>query len=236
MQFMELHCNESEQRLAQRTLRKLAPVSRRVLAQKERSIMVSFIIAAGIVTLMPGPSMILVIMNSIQRGLANGIRTIFGMLLADAMLLVLALSGIGTIFYTSAMAFYVLKWLGVLYLLYLGVRQLFCKIDTNEKQASGSGNPFLQGFGTTMLNPKLIGFFIAFFPQFIDHKESAVAQLVVLGPAFLLVVFAIMFIYALFATGVRNIIETRSGKSIIKNTSGLSMIGCGLFAATMESH
>lgn len=196
--------------------------------------MLSFIIATCIISLMPGPSMILVMTNSIQKDFLSGIKTIFGVIFADAILLILTLSGIGTIIYTSALIFTALKWLGVIYLIYLGVKQLRSDVEEDSNKKNIARNPFFQGFGTTMLNPKIIGFFMAFFPQFLNHKESIINQLMVLGPLFLLIVFVIMFFYALFATSLGGIIETQKGKAIIKNASGFSLIGCGLFAATME--
>lgn len=194
----------------------------------------SFILATCIVTLMPGPSMVAVMMNSVQRGLMQGIQTIAGVVAADAILLALTLSGIGTLLYASSLAFSVLKWGGVAYLVYSGVKQLRSSVDKDSRTDAATGNAFLQGFGITMLNPKIIGFLVAFFPQFLHRDESIVQQLVVLGPLFLLIVFVTLLFYALTAAGIRGYLETRRGRLALRNTSGLALIGCGLFAVTME--
>ncbi len=195
--------------------------------------LLSFIVATTVVSLMPGPSMIVIMMNSIDRGLAQGIQTIAGAVLADAILLLLTLSGVGTILYTSALAFSLLKWFGVLYLIYLGYVQLKSKVEEEESKAARPGNAFLQGLGTTLLNPKIIGFLIVFFPQFLNREESVLKQLFVLGPLFLLIVFIVFLLCALAARSIRGAMASRKGKVVFKNVSGISLIGCGLLSAGM---
>jgi len=195
----------------------------------------SFVIATCVVTLMPGPSMVAVVMNSIQRSLAQGVQTALGVVAADAILLALTLSGIGTLLYTSSLAFSVLKWGGVAYLVYCGIRQLRSKVDEEDGRAQAKGNAFLQGFGITMLNPKIIGFLVAFFPQFLDREESIVRQLTVLGPVFLAVVFATLLFCALTASAVRGVLQTRRGRIVLKNVSGGALVGCGVLAAGMSN-
>lgn len=195
----------------------------------------SFVIATCIVTLMPGPSMVAVVMNSIQRTLSHGVQTALGVVVADAILLALTLSGIGTLLYASSLAFSLLKWGGVAYLVYSGVKQLRSNVDAEDSKAQAKGNAFLQGFGITMLNPKIIGFLVAFFPQFLNREESIAAQLVVLGPVFLLVVFATLLFYALTATSVRGVLQTRKGRLVLKNVSGGALVGCGVLAAGMTN-
>ena len=128
--------------------------------------LMSFIMASCLITLIPGPSMLIVMMNSIRQGLLEGSKTIMGVVVADAILLTLALSGIGTLLYTSAIAFSVLKWVGVVYLVYLGMKQLITplnKAEEESKPVKKSANSFLQGVGVTLLNPKIIGFFCRIF-------------------------------------------------------------------------
>ena len=195
----------------------------------------SFAIATCIVTLMPGPSMVAVVMNSVQRNLAGGVQTAAGVVVADALLLTLTLSGLGTLLHTSAVAFNVLKWGGVVYLVYSGIKVLRSSVDASSEAARPAGNPFLQGFGITMLNPKIIGFLIAFFPQFLNREESIAGQLVVMGPLFLLVVFVTLLFYALTAASVGGALQTRKGRLAVRNASGAALIGCGLLAAAMEN-
>ena len=105
----------------------------------------SFVIATTLISLMPGPSMVIIIMNAVDRGLAEAIQTILGVVVADAILLVLVLSGVGAILYASAVAFAVLKWFGVLYLIYLGIAQLRSRVDDAGHTQARQGNAFMQG-------------------------------------------------------------------------------------------
>lgn len=192
----------------------------------------SFILASCLITLLPGPSMIAVMSNAVQRNLAGGLWTIVGVVLADAILLLLTFSGVGTILYASALAFAVVKWCGVAYLLYLGLRQLLARDSGGAQGPARQGSAFWQGLTITMLNPKIIGFFIAFFPQFLDPEQSVVSQLLLLGPLFLLIVFVILLGYAMAAAGIRGALATPAGAKAMKNLSGAALLGCGLFAAT----
>ena len=191
----------------------------------------SFIVATALITLMPGPSLIVIMMTAIDRGLPKSIQSILGVVVADAILLVLVLSGIGAIIYTSAEAFSTLKWLGAIYLICLGVKQLRSKANDPLVKNGTRGNAFLQGMGTTILNPKIIGFLIVYFPQFLNRGERVMDQMLVLGPLFLLVVFLVFLLCALAAKCLRRVLETARGRATSKNVSGLSLIGCGVYSA-----
>jgi threonine/homoserine/homoserine lactone efflux protein len=191
----------------------------------------SFIVATALITLMPGPSLIVITMTAIDRGLAKSIQTILGVVVADAILLLLALSGVGAIIYASAEAFAALKWLGAIYLIYLGAMQLRSKANGQLVKSGARGSAFVQGLGTTILNPKVIGFLIVYFPQFLNSDENVLKQMVVLGPLFLLVVFSVFLLCALAAKGLRSVLETARGRATSRNVSGLSLIGCGVYSA-----
>lgn len=195
--------------------------------------LLSFIIATTVVSLMPGPSMVLIIITAAERGLAKSMQTIAGAVLADAILLALTLSGLGAIIHASALAFSALKWCGVVYLVYLGVMQLKSKVADETMRAVPRGNSFLQGLGITLLNPKIIGFLIVFFPQFLNPNEGVAQQLLILGPLFLLIVFLVFVAFAVAARAVRRFLDTTEGKIIFKNVSGASLIGCGLLSAAI---
>lgn len=198
--------------------------------------MLSFIIATSLVCLIPGPSIILVIINTLEQGLSSGVKTILGVIIADAILMALTLMGVGSVLYSSALAFSTLKWLGAAYLIYLGVTQLRSKTQgqIDYTKPSLSKRPLAQGLGVTLLNPKIIGFFIAFFPQFIDQDSPLQDQMYVLGPTFLILVFIFMFLYALLASSVREFLGSPRGNEIVKRVSGLTLISCGALSASMS--
>ncbi|NVE00915.1 LysE family translocator [Massilia sp. BJB1822] len=197
------------------------------------TILLSFILATIVVSLMPGPSMILIIITALEHGLGKAMQATLGAVLADAILLALALCGLGAIIHASALAFQALKWIGVLYLIYLGAMQLRSKVAQEDMPSPAPGHAFLQGLGVTLLNPKIIGFLIVFFPQFIKPQAPLLPQLLILAPLFLLVVFLVFAAFALAARGARRFLGSTRGKRIFKNLSGCSLIGCGIFSATV---
>jgi len=93
------------------------------------------------------------------------------------------------------------------------------------------GNAFLQGMGTTILNPKIIGFLIVYFLQFLHRGERVMDQILVLGPLLLLVVFLVFLLCAPAAKCLRRVLETARGRATSKNVSGLCLIGCGVCSA-----
>jgi len=111
------------------------------------------------------------------------------------------------------------------------VKQLRSKANDPLVKNGTRGNAFLQGMGTTILNPKIIGFLIVYFPQFLNRDERVIDQMLVLGPLFLLVVFLVFLLCALAAKCLRRALETARGRATSKNVSGLSLISCGVYSA-----
>ncbi|ABC30632.1 putative threonine efflux protein [Hahella chejuensis KCTC 2396] len=195
--------------------------------------LLSFIVATALITLAPGPSMLLVIANTLRSGLGQGIYTSLGVVVADAILLCLTVSGLGALVQTSAWAFNLLKWFGVAYLAYLGVRQLCSQPSAEDLSGAtevAKQNPFKQGLGVTLLNPKIIGFFIAFFPQFLDASAPVGPQLMTLGPLFLVIVFLILAGYAMAANRVRRWLAGAQAQSVLNKSSGVALLVCGAAA------
>jgi threonine/homoserine/homoserine lactone efflux protein len=173
-------------------------------------------------------------LNSVQRGLGKGCQTAVGAVLADAILLVTIMSGIGGILNASTVAFNILKWGGAIYLVYLGVKELRSHIGESTQLQTDQRNAFQQGLAITLLNPKIIGFFVAFFPQFLDKDKDVVQQLLIMGPVFLVTVLFWFLLTAVFARSVSSIMESYKGRVAMKYIAGLSLLACGLFATTME--
>ncbi|MBB1486681.1 LysE family translocator [Oceanospirillum sediminis] len=217
--------------------------------------LISFILATILITLMPGPSMLLVIFQALQHRLSQALLAAAGVVAADAILLALTISGLGPILHSSALLFEAVKWAGVIYLLYLGWQQIQSQaiamkhsedvqLDKQHqkyqnhsegtepyKQQKGA---FWQAFSVTMLNPKIIGFFIAFFPQFIAQDQALWPQLMILAPLFLLVVFLVLAVYALLANQVAPWLQSAKASLWLNRSGGVTLIGCGLAASTLS--
>ncbi|NRD74223.1 LysE family translocator [Shewanella sp. VB17] len=193
----------------------------------------SFIAATVLITLIPGPSMLMVILRALQQNFAQAAAATLGVVTADAILLSITMMGLGPLLSSSELVFEWVKWLGVIYLIYLGWQQLASQDKVLSKKHSNERNAFTQAFIITMLNPKIIGFFIAFFPQFIVAKEPLLPQLAILGPIFLVIVAMILLCYAGLAHIIAPMLRSDKLNLWVNRSAGLSLIGCGLLASTL---
>lgn len=193
--------------------------------------LLGFIIATIVITLSPGPSIILLLVVSLRKGAMAGVKYSLGVISADTILISLSLLGLGALMQSSALLFDLVKWAGIVYLIYLGIKQLRSSADVDVSAAQAKGSPYLQGLGTTLLNPKAIGFFVAFFPQFIDPNQAFWPQLALLGPLFLSMVFVIFSVIAVLASHTKLLFESRGGRQTLKFGSAFGLIGSGFAAA-----
>ncbi len=135
---------------------------------------VTFISATILLNLSPGPDMAFMLGQTIKGGRSSGFAALFGMWLATAFHAVLAAFGLSAILLASATAFTVMKWIGAIYLVWLGYQALRSKgvailpdNKAEEEFVVSHKRIFRQGFFVCMLNPKVALFFLAFLPQFV---------------------------------------------------------------------
>ena len=131
-----------------------------------------YVVAVTIVLVIPGPTILLVISQVLQHGKRSATPLVAGVALGDFVAMVLSLAGLGVVLSTSAQLFLLIKWVGAVYLVYLGWSLWRKDAKARLKRVSGvSENSrilFRQAFLVTVLNPKGIVFFLAFLPQFVN--------------------------------------------------------------------
>lgn len=172
----------------------------------------------------PGTSQILIISNTLRFGLRRSVATGLGDLSANALQMLCAGFGLATVIAHSGQALFVIKWLGVAYLLWFGIRTFFAA-PTNLERAAEETPPrrlFLQGFLTSAANPEAVFFFAALFPQFIDPAAAIAPQLLILGATYLVFDAAILFAMALGAE--RFLGQLRSRSRLLNRLAGLMMV------------
>ena len=143
-----------------------------------------FLTAAVILAVTPGPGIFYVLTRSLKGGRGEGYASAFGTAIGGLFHVVAAAFGLSAILATSATAFNVVKLMGAVYLIYLGVRTLLRKDASFEIEAGQqrqNRRAVLQGILTEMLNPKTALFFLAFIPQFVNPNGAVVAQFILLG-------------------------------------------------------
>lgn len=153
--------------------------------------------------LIPGPTIILVISYSLLRGRQAVIALVLGVGLGDLTAMSLSFLGVGVLLQTVAIAFYLIKWLGAAYLIWLGIK-MWCSAseftDLDKKTRSHVWREiFSSAYITTALNPKSIVFFLAFIPQFIEPELPFTTQAVILGATFFVLAIISVLGYAALA-------------------------------------
>jgi len=172
----------------------------------------AFVLASCILLIIPGPTILTVISYSIAHGNRANIPLIVAVALGDSTALALSLLGLGVVLATSAWLFTVIKWIGGLYLIYLGVRLLMAGATSMEAETAGALDSrwklFANTWLVTSLNPKGIIFFVAFLPQFINSSSPVGPQLWVLSITFVSLATLNAALYAIFATGARRLLSS----------------------------
>jgi threonine/homoserine/homoserine lactone efflux protein len=146
------------------------------------------IVAAGLMVL-PGPSNFFILAQGIGHGHRAALDAVVGIAAASAIRVALTAAGLSALLASSAIAFQIMRWAGVAYLIYLGITAWRSPHAGPDAPANESRPARRQSFTKGLLvglgNPKMVLFFVAFFPQFIDPVQgSAVTQMLVLGAIF----------------------------------------------------
>src|SRR6476620_6927575 len=153
----------------------------------EKAAFLTFVVAAFMLNIAPGPDMLYVIGRSVGQGRRAGLVSALGVFVGCWVHILAAAFGIAALLRSSPLAFNLVRYAGAAYLIYLGIRSVVKRTDLSSQQLEPEklGSIFRQGAITNMLNPKVAIFFLAFLPQFIDASRGSVAlQIVVLGLIF----------------------------------------------------
>ena len=166
------------------------------------TLFIPFVLATIILGLIPGPNVALTVANSLAHGTRYGLLTVAGTSSAMVPQLIFTILGMSTFIALLADGFDILRWLGVAYLIYLGIQQWRAPAqDLAHMRARPLSVREIYGrsFFVSLTNPKTILFYGAFFPQFITPGADATTQLVILSCAFIVVITTIDCLWALLA-------------------------------------
>lgn len=199
----------------------------------------TFVAASTALLLIPGPTILLVLSYALTQGRKVAVATAAGVALGDLIAMTASLLGLGALVLASATAFTALKWAGAIYLLWLGYKMM-----------RGAGQASLGNIGkstdlppsrvlshaaaVTALNPKGIGFFIAFVPQFIDPTSAMMPQFAILISTFVTLAAFNALAYALLADRLRSRIERPAVMHGLTRLGGVTLMGMGLLTATLK--
>ena len=145
-----------------------------------------FVVAALALLLVPGPAVVYVVARSVEGGRPAGLVSVLGVEMGTLVHVAFAAAGLSAILASSATAFSVVKWLGVAYLIWLGLQRLLARDESGDALPDVRPEPLARVFGQSVLiqvlNPKVALFFLAFLPQFVDPSRGAAwTQILILG-------------------------------------------------------
>lgn len=202
------------------------------------SVWIPYVLATTLILIIPGPTIILVISQAVAHGRKSVIPLVAGVVSGDFTSMTLSLLGLGAVMTASATLFSLFKWIGAVYLFYLGIRMW--RISPEKRPASveraetSSHALFRSSFIVTALNPKGIAFFVAFLPQFISPHAPAWSQILILCGTFLALALVNATLYAVFAGQLRETIQKTRVRTWFNRCGGTALIGAGIVTAGMH--
>ena len=190
----------------------------------------AFVIAIIVFLAIPGPGNLALITSTGKGGLAGGMGATLGVIAGDQVLLWAAVAGVSALLVTYPTAFFLVQWLGAAYLAWLGAKMLLAKPGSAPILKMKAGHYFRQTLLITLLNPKAIVFYMAFFPLFVDpvlHQGLTTFGVMAATIA------ALTFVYGLCAVLLSHYLAARLRanpriSSALEKVAGVCLIGFGL--------
>ncbi|RZT38700.1 LysE family transporter [Cupriavidus agavae] len=173
----------------------------------------AYFAACWVIAVSPGSGAVLSMSHGLSYGLRKTSTTILGLQTGLVIILLIAGGGLGALLLASEEAFMVVKTIGALYLIYLGVQQWRARVETDADAAPGAARVavmsprrrFVTGLLTNVTNPKGIIFMVAVLPQFIDPAHALGPQLAILAATMVFVDLIVMHGYALLASRMQGL-------------------------------
>jgi threonine/homoserine/homoserine lactone efflux protein len=195
-------------------------------------IYIAYIVACFVIALVPGPTVTVIVANSLAHGSRAGLLNVAGTQLGLALMMAILVVGLSSVIAAMGWLFDWLRWAGAAYLVWLGwklLRAPEAMVDI-QKSSVPKGGFLLQGFLVLMANPKALLWFGAFIPQFIDPTGNYVGQIVVLGVTAMAVALVSDGAYAV-VTGRASAMLSRKRVRLVSRLSGGFLIGGGIWLA-----
>ncbi|MGL4223574.1 MAG: homoserine/homoserine lactone efflux protein [Vibrio sp.] len=198
----------------------------------------AYLVTATVFSLAPGSGTVNSISNGLSYGTRHSLGAIIGLQIGLICHIVLVGVGIGALVAQSALAFSVIKWVGVAYLLWLGVQKWRDQtaLTAVTQQAELSQSALLRkAVLINLTNPKSIVFLVALFPQFINPASHAAPQFLILGITTIIIDTIVMFSYTALAAQLGRYIRSPRVMTRMNKLFGSMFIGCGVLLASAKA-
>jgi threonine/homoserine/homoserine lactone efflux protein len=197
----------------------------------------AFLAAAFVIIVVPGPTNLAIVSDSIEAGAKRSFWTVTGAAFSHAAFIILATAGVGAVISLYPNLLVYIKWFGVLYLAVQGVRLIFKRsVDLETRNAApqmrGITAYILKGFIVNSTNPKALLFYAALFPPFVNPHAAFLPQLLILASTFLCLFFVIGLLHAIIAHKARAFFGNSKRMNLGNKISGTVMVGAAVWMAT----
>lgn len=206
--------------------------------------LIAFIAASTVLLVIPGPTIVMVVSQTIAYGRQAALASVAGVALGDLVAASLSILGVGTLLAVSATIFTAIKWLGAGYLIFIGWSMWRTRVAAPDAIAGSAALPgpethahsgapasrsklFRHAFLVTVLNPKGIVFFMAFVPQFIDHRQPFAPQAGIFVAVFVALGIVNAYAYVLAASSARAFLRRPAILGRVTKAGGLFLMGAG---------
>ena len=187
----------------------------------------ALIAATTVLIIIPGPNVALIVANSLRHGYRYGLVTVLGTTFGIGLQLACVIGGFAVLVELAASTLTWIRWLGVAYLVYLGIRTWNKPAsDLSDIHPATENRAFLHGLGLAVINPKTLLFNAAFLPQFVGHSMHVTTQLTVLSTVFLITVGIGDSLWVAFAGSARKWLS-KVGR-LRNKISGGFLVGAGV--------
>jgi leucine efflux protein len=190
----------------------------------------AFVLAIIVFLLIPGPGNLALITSTSKGGIQGGLAATAGVILGDQVLMWLAVAGVAALLLTYPAAFQAVQWLGAAYLAWLGVQMLLAKPGSAPILNIRPRHYLRQAMMITLLNPKAIVFYMAFFPLFVDPARH---QGLITFAAMAVTIAVLTFVYGLTVTLLTHFLAERLRANpmvsrMMEKLAGLFLLGFGI--------
>ncbi|MFS0864371.1 LysE family translocator [Fredinandcohnia sp. 179-A 10B2 NHS] len=203
-----------------------------------------FVLMSIFLIILPGPDTAIATKNTLTVGRSGGIKTALGTCCAILIHTSAAVFGLSAIIVKSALLFSVFKYVGAVYLIYLGVKTFWSlrkkeettSIEMTTKNQFENTSCFKQGFLTNILNPKVAVFFLTFLPQFVTSESNTFLPFLIMGITYTVLTAIWFILYVYLINQISAFMKKPKTRNIIEGITGGILIGFGIKLALEKSH
>lgn len=204
----------------------------------EFDIWITLLLASIAISISPGAGAVVSMNSGLKYGLKKSYATIFGLQVGYLAQTFIVVIGLGSIISTSVMLFTIIKWIGVAYLVYLGLSKIFEKVEIIEQEELQATydckKAFLTASFINLTNIKATVFLVAFIPQFLNPQTSLLIQFIIIGLTLCLVDMIVMTGYSSLASKLRFLVNNVKAMKIQNGITGTMLLLAAVFISTAK--